>query len=242
MITFDDILRLADSGNIPAMVETIQQFVWEMDVDFSEDPIIREKIMKYLCMAIEQGNATAMNQLGAMYAEGKWVEQDPEKAFLCYKKAAEHGHSLAMSNLGFCYLYGDGTEINYEEAYKTFSKAAVLGEGEAIVMIGDMYQKGLFVEKDPLTAYKMYVVAKDMAAGDLSELWAQQVYSDAQLRIGDCYYNGDGVEQNKTAAIRTYADALYYYELREAKGDFYSAAGYKRAKEKLAKAAAEIEV
>ena len=240
MITFEDIIKLADNGNINAMVAAIQEFVWNSEYDENE-PEIRKRIEEYLIQAITAGNVTAMNQLGAMYGEGRLVEYDLKESYKWYKMASDRGDALATSNLGFCYMYGKGTEQNYEKAYIAFSKAALLGIGDAIIRVGDMYLFGNYVDKDPRTAYSLYLRAERLAKNDLNDWGMQQVYSDVMRRLGDCYYYGEVVPKSLTKAIECYSTALEYYEIRESKGDSYSSEGYRKTKEKLIKTVHEME-
>ena len=185
--------------------------------------------------AIDAGNCDAMNQLGAMYAEGRLVEKDPAMSFFWYKTASEHGNVEAISNLGFNYLYGNGTEQNYGLAFRTFAKGAALGQGDSLVRLGDMYLNGWYVEKDPLTAFRMYIQAGIIARDDLDDHGNQQVYSDALFRIGSCHYYGLGVEKNLSDALGDLSTALHFYELRKSRGDAYSAEGYEQTKEMIRK-------
>ncbi len=235
-MTFEEIIRLAEEGNTDAMVSAIQEFVWSDHIEIGDCELVRGKTLEYLNKAILGGNTSALNQLGAMYAEGRLVEKDPGQAFSCYKLAAEMGDPLATSNLGFCYLSGNGTEKNYEEAYKAFSKAALLDIGDAVVRLGDMFRYGHYVSQDPRAAFSLYTKAKVMALRDLDDFGNVQVYSDAMLRLADCSYYGIGTEKDLINAVRCYAEALFFYDLREKKGDDYSGNGYQRAKEMLAEA------
>jgi TPR repeat protein len=57
----------------------------------------------------ELGDVDAMFNLGAMYAHGIGVSQDPQEAFKWSKKAAELGNASAMYSLGLMYAKGEGT-------------------------------------------------------------------------------------------------------------------------------------
>ncbi len=241
MFTLQEIMQFADSGDVNAMVAAVQQFVWEMDIDLSADPELKDKLIDYTMKAIDAGNAEAMNQLGSMYAEGKLVKKDPAESFRWYKEASEHGDALGTSNLGFCYLYGKGTEVDYEKAFKTFSKAAVLGIGDAIVRLGDMYLNGYYIGQDKATAWSLYNQAAAMASGHLDDLGMQQVYSDALLRLGNCYFKGDAVEVDLVHAISNYSEALRYYVIRDAQGVPYCVSGLKKTKEMLKAAVAQLQ-
>lgn len=60
------------------------------------------------------------NRLGAMYFEGRGVEEDYDKAFRLLKMADDSGTTgnWGAYYLGYCYTYGCGTEQNYALARK----------------------------------------------------------------------------------------------------------------------------
>ena len=237
---FEYIINLAEEGNTDAMVQAIQEFVWNEHLDIKMTPEIRDKVVEYLDRAIKEGNVSAMNQLGAMFAEGRMVERDPQMAFAFYEMASEAGDALATSNLGFCYYYGNGTEKNYEQAFKAFSKAASLNVMDAYIKLADMYFYGEYVKQDRETAFKMYIKAKNNAKSFLQDWGAIQVYSDACSRIGDCYAQGQGVEKDIVEASLYYGQAVYYYALREKKNDSYSHKSFIRTIEKYKKVLEEL--
>lgn len=65
----------------------------------------------------EQGNSTAQNYLGLMYAKGQGVTQDYQQAFYWFAKAADLGHGSAHNSLGIMYYKGHGVERNFKESY-----------------------------------------------------------------------------------------------------------------------------
>ena len=141
-----------------------------------------------------------------------------------------------MSNLGYGYYYGDGLKKNMKQAYLYFSKAALLGELDALYMLGDMYMGGYFVEKDEKTAFRIYWDAYTRCKDRLEEFWAKQVYSSACFRIGKCFYEGKGIEQDTIKAEHFLAEAHCYYKLRMQKNDRFAEKGAKNAEEWLVKA------
>lgn len=226
-IYLERIINLAEAGDIDAMVVAIEEFVWNEHYDVQMTPEVRDKVVEYLEKAIKAGNVRAMNHLGAMFAEGRLVEKDPEQAFVFYKMASEAGDTLATCNLGFCYYYGIGTEVDMKNAFLTFSKAATLGYGDAIVRLGDMYMKGDYVQQDKLCAFDLYMKAKRESEMHLDDWAMMQVYSDACKRLGACYYNGNGTNVDVSKAVKYYGEAVYYYAIREQLGDAYSHKSYK---------------
>ena len=75
----------------------------------------------------EAGVAEAQLDLGFMYANGRGVPQDYEKAERWYRLAAEQGHTTAQNGLGFMYENGAGVPQDYVEAHKWYNLAAARG-------------------------------------------------------------------------------------------------------------------
>jgi len=80
--------------------------------------------VKWYQKAAEQENAQAQNALGWMYAQGKGVKQDYNKAVALYKKSSEQGYARAQANLGWMYDEGNGVKQDYEIAIRWYQKAA----------------------------------------------------------------------------------------------------------------------
>jgi TPR repeat protein len=77
--------------------------------------------------AAQQGDVTAMYNLGVMYEKGLGVEQSYEKAFEHYEQAAHLGYVKAQYNLGVLYYNGDGMEQNIAKAKEWLTKAKAQG-------------------------------------------------------------------------------------------------------------------
>jgi uncharacterized protein len=100
----------------------------------------------------EQGNSTAQNNLGVMYADGQGVPQDYVEARRWYLKAAANEDPNAEFNLGVLYARGRGVPKDYAEAEKWFQKAADHGDAAAQFNLGVMYVHGLGVSQDYVLA------------------------------------------------------------------------------------------
>jgi len=100
---------------------------------------------------IEKANAgdeSAQFVLGTAYYLGlNGAEQDYEKAFYWWKKAAEQGNPDAQISMGFCYYGGKGIEQSNSKAFYWWKKAAEQGNPEAQVQLGLCYSGGIGVEK-----------------------------------------------------------------------------------------------
>jgi hypothetical protein len=65
----------------------------------------------------ENGDASAQNELGRMYEDGKGVPKNDAEAVRWYRKAAEQGDALAQISLGFRYYNGEGILQDYVYAH-----------------------------------------------------------------------------------------------------------------------------
>ena len=54
-------------------------------------------------LCARQGNASAQNSLGVMYADGEGVPEDDVEAVRWFRLAADQGHAAAQNYLGFMY-------------------------------------------------------------------------------------------------------------------------------------------
>ena len=171
--------------------------------------------IKFYEIAAEKGHGLALNNLGALYSEGRFVEQDTEKAMDYYIKSAEKGCAEACCNLGYFYLYGRNDKVDYQKAYEYFSRGAMLGnDANCLYKLGDMYMYGSYVEKNPKLAFEFYIKASE-TFDKYGSTYADEFISDIHYRIGKCLYEGNGVEENKLLSVRYLEDALDRYEARE---------------------------
>ena len=135
-----------------------------------------------------RGNASAQNQLGQLYANGRGMPQDYATAQGWYAKAAAQGHAWAQNQLGQLSADGLGVPQDYKKARQWWEQAAAQGVAQAQYNLGQLYTNGRGVPQDYTTARGWY--EKSAAQGNA---WAQ-----AQLAL--LYANGRGVPQDYTKA------------------------------------------
>ena len=189
--------------------------------------------------AIASGDVNAMNDLGALYYNGRGCEQDFKKAIHYYEMAAGHGHRIAQENLGYCYYYGRDIPVDYEKAFHYYALASFAGSLIALYKIGDMYQNGYYVEKNPEEAFIIY----DRCASSLTDDTASFVAGPVFLRLGNCFLNGNGIDENPMSALICFQRAEQYLYEMVAGGDYMykkslqtAIDGQTQAREKLEKA------
>lgn len=141
----------------------------------------------------EEGDLTAMNELGNCYAFGDGVRQDDVVAVHWYRRAAAGGFAPALMNLAECYRTGSGVAYDPEEAIRLFIAAGEAGLGQAFLDLAAHFRSGSGVPQDAGRAVELYEWA----------LTTEPCVSAFEL--GDMYEHGDGVVQSIDRAAEYYA-------------------------------------
>lgn len=196
-------------------------------------------ITEVLECEIENGNADAMNDLGAMYYDGhRGFEQSFEKAVYYYDMAAANGNRAAQENLGYCYYYGRVGAPDYEKAFHYFALGAFDGHLISLYKIGDMYFNGYYVKKNEKEAFFIY----NRCLQTMTEEAENYVAGPVFLRLGKMFLYGIGTEVNLKNALICYQKAeAFLYEMVSGgnymykKSLFAAIAGQQKTREKLMK-------
>ena len=181
----------------------------------------------------ESARPEAMCELGEMYAIGRGVSKDLQKAQYWYGRAASLGNYDAE------YEYAVISKDLGEEdgLWDRIQEAANHGVAKAIYTLARAHEYGVFKENDServeqmLSGYKLaaqkkhpdalcrlgqiymegQIVPKSMRiAVDYLKKAIDAGSIEANVELGVCYANGDGVEQNYTKAVELYEDAAEY--------------------------------
>ena len=132
--------------------------------------------------------ATAMHNIGVLYATGEGVKKDNAEAMRWYKKAADAGDPLGMLELGWLYAFSDGAARNCPEAIRLNEAAVKAGVGAAMNNLGLLYVRGRCVERDYAEARRLF--EQGAALND-----------DAALNsLGSMYNEAQGVPRNTRRA------------------------------------------
>ena len=175
--------------------------------------------------AAEQGNKEAQFGLGICC----YISHDYRQAVDWFRQAAKQGEANAQYHLGFCYQFGTGVDKNNQKAMYWYGKAAEQGNEDAKEQLKTIdniknSQTYTFFERYIKKAESGDVEAQCFLAnhyhskGDYSQAlsWyhkaAEQNNTDAQLILGNCYYDGLGIEED-------YQQAFYWYEKAAALGN-----------------------
>ena len=128
--------KKAELGDLESQLQLANYYRWEI----KSDPNFKEALKWYM-KAAEQGDASALNNLGCMYFMGDGVEESEEKAFKLFHKSAEIGNNSSQYSVGLMIHEGVGTMTNKEEAVKWIRLAAEQGHAEAQKMLTNILKE-----------------------------------------------------------------------------------------------------
>jgi TPR repeat protein len=189
---------------------------------------------RYFRSAIEQGDSTAMFQLGSIYWNGYYIPKNTEEALKLWRQSAELGNGGALSALGTCYLRGEGLEQNYDEAFECFVEA------DDKDMLGTCYLHGWGVKRDVNKTIELWSdFAESYNSHGLYEaLWHLLIdgiemepdyergfywlnyaaYADegdpeggdynARYELARCYYEGKGTRKDVKRALKLFRSTI----------------------------------
>jgi uncharacterized protein len=123
-----------------------------------------------------------------MLARGDELPRDDAEAAEWYRKAADRGSALASVDLAQRLLLGVGVPQDYSEARRRCEYAAKASFGPGAYCLGMMNKEGLGSAKNLEEAAKWF-----LRAADLRE-------DKAMLVLGQMYWKGEGVKENKGTA------------------------------------------
>ena len=82
-----------------------------------------------------QGYVQSQFNLGLMYAQGRGIGQNYQKALEWYQKVANQEDALAQNMLGMIYKNGEGVPQDYKKAKEWYGKACDNGDQTKEVMM-----------------------------------------------------------------------------------------------------------
>lgn len=198
-----------------------------------------EDDLKYLQEAADFGMAQAQFEMGKRFEKG--VDEDLEKAFQWYLKAAEQGLPKAQGRVAFMYTFGKGTKEDVEAA-KTWAEKAPK-DSEALAVLSylsydkdkkkakDYAEKSLQLDKDqPLANHMMGYLLYNERWPNKKKVLAYFEAAAAKFdflltdySLAAMYQKGEGVDKNLQKATEFFIKALdtkenhkfsdYYYNI-----------------------------
>ncbi len=192
-------------------------------------PAVAELLTSIYEKGVEKGDSEAACDLGSLYYTGRAGTQDYEKAAHYYHIADKGGDRQATENLGYIYYYGRIGKRDYEKAFNYFIKGAFDGHLRSLYKVGDFYKNGYYVEKDEKEAFRIYQQCVKMVSDESAPLVGADIY----MRMGDCFFEGCGVDKDMIAASKflSAAENMFYVRLME--GDFYQQKNLEHVLERL---------
>jgi TPR repeat protein len=161
--------------------------------------------------------AHAQLQLGEMYVAGVDVPQDDAIAASWFRKAASDGLAVAQTRLARLHLAGVGVPRDDGKAYYWLSLAADAGDRDAAALRAEVRSH---LSREELAAQQVnlaqiysegrmlpLVPQSPLKAVELLQLAAEQGYVRAQVKIGNMYWCGSGIRQDKIKAYVWFAIA-----------------------------------
>ena len=153
---------------------------------------ISDKEIEYwLNKCIKNGYPYAYNDLGRLYIYSEDCK-DYAKGIEILTSAAEKGNKGCMYSLAECYFDGSGVERDGDKAFYWFKRAGNFN-GWSCVGLGKCYLYGTGVKKNFKKAIKYFKKSGS---------------SEAVYELGNCYFNGWGVERDRDNAKQLWQQAV----------------------------------
>jgi len=131
--------------------------------------------------------ADALELVGDMYQGGDDLPQNLNEAINWYQKAAEIGSPPVQMKLANLLLKRDKSATDYAVVRALCEKASKTPYGPAAYCMGRLYAEGLSVQRDRSMAAKWFTEGAKLGN------------AMACLRLGQMYWNGEGLKQDKIA-------------------------------------------
>lgn len=147
----------------------------------------------------DSGNVSALYEVGYAYYRGYGVEENDEKAFKLFCKAAEASLPKAVDIVADCYRCGIGIEEDEKKATEWETKAFLLyldaannGDVEAQYEMARHYEYGCGCEKDQTKTFEWLRKA------------AENGHPEAMYDVSECYRKGAGIGTDCEKALEWY--------------------------------------
>lgn len=196
-LAFRDSLNKAISNNVEQAIEMMDSLYKEMSETLRQIKI--KERQETLRVAEEAKRSEGwLGRLKDFITRRSDIKKYPESVQEIFVKARK-GDPYNQAVLGWMYQTGEKIEQSKGLSLYWFRKASEGGNLDAKVKLGlDAYEFEEYAD-----AAKYFSEALDDKSGKIN----QGLIPFAQLRLGDCYYNGYGVKQDQDLAIKLYRGA-----------------------------------
>jgi dipeptidyl aminopeptidase/acylaminoacyl peptidase len=137
-----------------------ENYYWEMHEHLLIDDFIKRKLNLTNIApndSVNKGNE-AMRLADPLAFDDK-VEDNSEKAFQYYQKAAENKNPRGYYNLASFYHRGELVDKDMNKAVDLYKKSSEVGYDSASYRLGEMYQEGTLISKDLEQSHKYFELA-----------------------------------------------------------------------------------
>lgn len=190
-----ELIPSALAGNDDAQVLLARICILKSD---KKNNLFKKEAVRYLRLAIAQGNNEAKSTLGAMYLNGNYVDKNIDAGIALITEASDQMYLPAIVLMAGLYKTGTYVEQDYAKALDMYQRGAAIFDAGSMLSLADMYDMGYGVEKDQFKAFH-YVYT---AASTLNEY--------GQLALGLAYeYGNYGIKKDQSQAIRWYKAAAF---------------------------------
>ena len=189
------LMKKCEIGDISAM-ESLAAFYYEDHPEMMKDSAI-PLVLDCYERSVATGDQRSCLNLGTIYFDGVYTQQDYKKAVEVFK-AAINGESARLSaiadaKLGDCYFYGKGVDADIGKAFDCYLEGILYcNHPICLYKLGDMYRSGIFVKQDSKKAYFIYNKAKK----ESSMHFFNDGYAEILVRLAEAKIDGIGTEKD----------------------------------------------
>lgn len=199
-------LRIAADGGLACAVEMLARFykkgMCSLGADEDKSTALYKKAFEIYLKQAETGNAYSQYKVAEAYEYGFGVGKNEEESFKWMLKAAQNGLGEAMEYVSLAYSIGEVVGEDHQAAFEWYVKAAEHGVQIAQSTLAYYYyrggkvRKGIELEKDFGKSFRFAKMA------------VEQHDDERALRIlAQCYYHGNGVEEDNCMAFEYFKRA-----------------------------------
>lgn len=172
-----------------------------------------------LIVSARKGDTIAMNKLGSLYYEGKYVPQNYSKAIQWFQLAYLLGNVNAACGLCKCYFYGDdfcnGKNLYIDMLEQKHVNFAYCRKGEELLFRDNDKSKQWFIlgakaDFSPSKSWLAVILEKEGKYEKAIELYKQagnEGYLSSQTTLAKFYRKGDVIKKDSLKAIEWYEKA-----------------------------------
>ena len=168
----------------------LEKYNNKYDIHFKYFEKIITTIKKY---KINKNDPKVQLDLGYIYYEGKYVDQNIDKAINYLSLAAKQNDSISQFKLGVIYEEGKYIKQDINKAIHYYSLAADKNHPMAVYYLGLIYEEGKYLISNINKAISYY-----LRAANLNN-------PKAQFKLGYFYYAGKYLNNDITKAIHYYS-------------------------------------